>query len=418
MKIAILTNMMDFNPGYSLTGIVYDQTIMLHRYGHDVHLFTNVQFNPSGLDFSHVTVHNKIPFAHLKDYNTKNDLTGEHDETVQETTKMLVNELADFDIVFTHDFIFVGWFLPYGLACILAAKQLRCKWMHWIHSVPSVMRDWWNIKEWGEGHKLVFPNRTDQIRVAEQYRGEVSDVRVIPHIKDLRTWADFGEESKRLIDMMPAVMSSHIMQVLPAGSDRLSAKGVEQVISIFGHIKKFGFKVCLLIANQWATGRQRKECIEPYETLAKNMGLEPGVDFAFTSDLHKDWANGLNKRMLRELFMCSNLFVFPTREESFGLVVPEASLTSGCLMVLNKSLEQQVEISGFNSLYFDFGSYTRNHVIKDYDRYFRDVAAIILGRMKQNESVQTKTWFKNSNNYDFLYEKYYNPIMMELKCIS
>jgi glycosyltransferase involved in cell wall biosynthesis len=418
MKIAILTNMMDFNPGYSLTGIIKDQTKMLVKYGHDVHLFVNEQFNKKELDsFKHVTVHQKMPFSHLVDYTSKNDLSEYHKQTIEKTTQMLIENLGDFDFVYTHDFVFTGWFLPYGMGCQQASKKLpQIRWLHWIHSVPSTLYDWWCIRDYGPAHRLIFPNTADRIRVAEQFRGIADDVRVIPHIKDIRTWFNFSEDTCKLIDLVPSVLSSRLMQVLPAGTDRLFAKGVEPVIKIFSFLKRTGNPVCLLIANQWATGRNRKECIEPYVALAKKYGLEPGVDFVFTSDLTEAWANGLPQHMIRELFLCANIFVFPTREESFGLVVPEACL-SGVLPVLNGSLDCQRVISGNNALYFDFGSFHRSFEInlKNPDIYWSDLAKIILGRLAQDESLRMKTYFKNMNNMDYLYKNYYAPIMAEAK---
>lgn len=413
-KVAILTNMMDFNPGYSLTGIIKDQTLMLKKHGVDVHLYVNEQFNQMDLiDFEHITVHQKIPFAHLTDYTSKTEISEDHKKTIIDMKNLLIKDLSDFDVIFTHDFVFTGWFLPYGLGCIEASKILqKPRWMHWIHSVPSVMRDWWFIRNYGAKHKLVFPNAADQLRVAEQYRGGIENVIIIPHIKDIRTFQDFHRDTNRLIDSMPSILSSTVMQVFPAGSDRLCAKGIEQVIKIFGFIKGMGNNVCLLIANQWATGRQRKECLGPYEDLAKRVGLVPYVDIAFTSDLHSDWANGLPKHMVRELFQCSNLFVFPTREESFGLVVPEAALC-GVLPVLNKSLESQTSISLGTALYFDFGSFTRPFQPANEDVYYNDIAKIILGRMLQSETLKTKTMFKNLNNMDYLYNKYYAPFIAE-----
>lgn len=415
MKIAILTNFMEFQPGYSLTGIVKDQVDMLMKNGHDVHLFVNSDYNGESFD-DKVTLHKKVPFTHLTDYKSEKEISQEHHEIVEQTRVMLVQELKDFDFAFTHDFVFTGWFMIYGRGCRFATPELpNLNWLHWIHSVPSVMSDWWAIQAYGPNHKLVFPNETDRLRVAEQYRGAIADVRTIPHIKDLRTFFDFSDDTCRFIDKYPAVMQANIIQILPASVDRLSAKRVKEVTTIFSEIKKHGNSVCLVIACQWATGRQQKEDVNFYRKHAVKVGLIDQKEIIFTSDFETPkYDVGVPKHMIRELFMCSNLFIFPTKEESFGLVVPEASLAGGVYMVLNKSLQMQTEISGNACLYFDFGSHSQNFTPPG-PGYWKDIAKIVMGRMAQNESIMTKTFMRKRYNMDNLYQNYYEPIMAELK---
>ena len=154
-KIAILTNFQDFNPGYSLTGIVSDQMSMLANHGHDVYLYICTSYNRESItklqeQHPEVEVRPVIPFSHLIDYTNKAAITKEgedekhnHKILIEKTKNILIEELKDFDYVYTHDWVFVGWFLPYGLAMVEASKHLpNIKFFHWVHSIPSVHRNW------------------------------------------------------------------------------------------------------------------------------------------------------------------------------------------------------------------------------------------------------------------------------------
>jgi len=431
-KIAILTNFMDFNPGYSLTGIVKDQVKMLLRKGHKVDLFVNEQYNlDSGLPVTDFEIKmlngnledyklvRRIPFQHLTDYQSVSQVTPEDKDMIQKMKDVLLKELGDADFVFTHDFVFTGWFLIYGLGCRLASPKLPNVrgWYHWVHSLPTSLKDWWDIRTYGDNHKIIFPNYTDRIQVAEQYRGVASDVRVIPHIKDPRTWFDFSYDTCRFIDKYPTVLTAEIVQLLPASVDRLESKRVREVCKIFAEMKKQGRSVCLIIADQWATGRQQKEDVDRYRIEAIKGGLIDQREIIFTSDFESPKFDvGIPQRMIRELFLLSNLFIFPTREESFGLVVPEAAL-SGCFLVLNRSLQMQREVSGNNVLYFDFGSCHQTHEVKN-DKYWEDIAWIVAGRMKEDETLKVKTFCRQTYNMDNLYDKFYMPVMSEAKYVK
>lgn len=421
MKIAILTNHMEMLPGFSLTAIIEDQIRMLHEYGHDVHFYVNSGWNDSTWPLPEdivgmCTLHKKVPFAHLIDYKSQNDLTPEHRDIVEECKTMLIKEMADVDVIFTHDFVYQGWFMIYGMAVRLASPHLPdARWLHWIHSIPTSHYDWWDITKYGPNHKLVFPNNTDRILVAEQFRGEMKHIRIIRHIKDLRSWEDFGDPAKDFIKKYPALMQADVVQIYPASVDRLEAKRVHEVVHIFSEIKKRGYSVCLVIANQWATTKTHKENIDGYKRTAAMRGLVPEEDFIFTSNFESPkYEVGIPKKFLRELMKCSNLFIFPTREETFGLVLPEAGL-GGVLCVMNKSLMMQFEVGGGpeNGLYFEFGSHHSTHHVEDPAKYYRDIAFIILGTMRENHALQAKTFHRQTYNWNNIYEKDYMPVMAE-----
>ena len=424
MNIAILTNFQDFNPGYSLTGIVLDQARMLIRKGDTVHLFVSERFNKESIEFvkqfpeflsEKLHIHTVVPFGHLIDYSTMINWTEDHKTLSARVASVLSKSFleAKIEVAFTHDWIFTGWNLPYaGGIRYLSLLQPEIGWLHWVHSVPSVMRDWWTLDSYGPSHYIVFPNKTEAKRVAEQFRVDQSRVLPIPHIKDIRSWYEVCPEVWEFVDNHPNFLQADLIQVYPASSDRLSAKGVDRLIGIFScWKKKTSSSVCLVIANQWATGRNRKEGIDKYYDIAAKSGMVPMEELIFTSDEKKSFEKGISSRMLRELQLFSNVFIFPTREESFGLVGPEAAL-AGVVPVLNNSLFMMREVFQNSGLYYDFSSFHNQFEPgQGWENYLEAVALQVYSQISTNPAILAKTYCRQRYNMDFLYQRYYLPHM-------
>lgn len=431
MNIAILTNFQEFNPGYSLTGIVIDQARMLVRNGETVHLYVCEKFNSTSevlieqlpeFKKKSLFLHKVIPFSHLVDYETMFTWSVDHQKLSVRTAEVLEKEFSinKIEVAFTHDWIFTGWNLPFaGAIRFVSFLKSKIGWLHWVHSVPSANRDWWNLSVYGPNHRIVFPNSIERNRVAEQFRTTQEKVLVIPHIKDPRIWFDFCQDSWDFIDRHPGMMTANMVQVYPASSDRLSAKGIERVIDIFAAWKNdLGLNVCLVIANQWATGRQRKEDIGAFYEYSTNKGLVKDKEFIFTSEENSRFSTGIHSRMLRELQLLSNVFIFPTREESFGLVGPESAF-SGTLPILNNSLSMMKEVFSNTGLYYDFGSFHQVfEPLQGWETYCKAVAMQAYHQFINDQTIMAKTACRMNYNMENLYKKHYRPAIEYIKAMA
>jgi hypothetical protein len=430
LKVAILTPaFMEFRSGYSLTGIVTDQARMLIRHGHEVDIYVSEQFSdPAYVPPLGVNIVPKIPFLRQVDYAREADFGSawpeeenftEEDKIAhrtgpENTARMLKEAMPQYDRVFTHDWLLTGWKLPYymGLRSVSGSPALKdVRWLHWIHSTPTHGYDWWDLSDLGRNHKVIFPNRSYRQLAAEAYKTTQENVAVIPHIKDLRVLHNFSVEAQAFIDKYPGVMQSDVVQIYPASVDRLEHKRVRETILIFKEIKKLGFSVCLVIANQWATTLARKEDVEEYKKLALNNGLT-FQEVIFTSEFKPEWEIGVPQNVLVDLFRCTNLFVFLTISETFGLVLPEAILSGGVLPVINGDLDVLNEITGMRGLRFSFGNFHSKVTHANGEaNYLRAVASVIMDRMQAEETIAARTYIRLTLNMDELYRKYYLPIM-------
>lgn len=415
MKIAILSNFRQWNDAYSLTHVVRAQALTLAKHGHDVTVFT-IEGCPA---YSH-----EFPWLFWTDaclpdftpipYESLKDLSEDHKEYASRLSHSLIEKLPGFDVVLTHDWIATGPNLPLAESLRLSVDKLKgIPFLHWIHSTPNYgPYDWWNINRYGLNHKIIYPNKTDAAFVAHTFRGTPADIRVIPHVVDLRVNFDFSPDTCQIIDELPELLSAEFVQVYPVASDRMKDKGVHELILTFKALKQKGRSVCLLIADSWTGVRSRGD-ISRYQRMIEKNGLS-NSEIVFSSTLMAGkFPDYLPRRVLRELSQCSSIFVYPTRGESFGLPLPETSLAAATLPVFNRNLPMHFEVGSGNGLYANFGSAEQQWKPAKEKEYYLMLANLIVVRSEQDDSFQMRNFVRRSFNMDRVYEAFYEPILTE-----
>lgn len=414
-SVLILTPaFVEWNPGYSLTSIVEDQAHMLERHGHTVRVAVSDAFLDKGGDLPYSILPMIPSLEGAVDYHAYENIlkNKSHINVSDDFSRALVEHVREDEIIFSHDIIYTGWNLPYFHGLKNSGIKNRC--YHWIHSIPTQQFDWWNLSSLGDNHRLVIPNRSHKQMTAEVFNTHFERVNYIPHIRDIRKFLAFSPEAWRFIDAFPKALSADIVQIYPASSDRLSAKGILDLIYLFREFKALGYSVCLVIVNQWATGRQSKEDLQEFLDTAADNRLIPQKEFVFTSLWEPPtWDTGLPQFLLRDLMSLGNVFIFPTKAESFGLVLPEALLASGALPVVNSHLEVMSEITQGRGMRFGFGSWTNGLAKPHSASWYESVASSIAQRIRDEEAVAARSIIRQTYNMDSIYKDYYLPLLRQ-----
>lgn len=432
MRIAILTNFRNWGPAYSLTHVVRAQALMLAKYGHTVHVFT---MDGSEHDESVTTLPWKfwhrpeIPDYERVNYESLSQLSPDHVAYTTLLSEWLVGVIdsGSYDLIITHDWIFTGPNLPLaeGLRLALSSKSFATKpFLHTIHSVPNFGPcDWWDIRRYitlpGQTHNhiLVYHNRTDADQVAHLFYATPEQLRVIPPVVDIRIKMRFApniQDVCAILDEMPGLLQADYVQVYPVAADRLKDKGIDALINTFTFLKQRG-SVCLLIVDT-CTGSLKREDVYRYQRRMERAGFG-SHEFRFSSSLlDGKYANGMPEDVLSLLSMCGNLFVYPTKGETFGLPLQEQALFGGVLPVLNRSLSMHGEVGNNQGLYAHFGSCDVPMPVNERDEktHYTRLANMISARAGQDDCWQKKNFARRSFNMDRVYRSFYEPVFAEM----
>ena len=418
-KVGILTTFYNFNPEYSLCTVVSQQLEMLIKYGYTPVLFTLPSFNDDKMVPQGTEIRKVVPQLILEPYGEDNFDNLEEDSL--EAQEAFEDNMEDMDVILTHDIIFINSFLPYNKAIRDASetKLSHVKWLHWMHSGPSARKMDGTVRELRytlpKNSRLVYMNHTDSIRAAEMYGIWNKDVRVISNPMDIRSLHNFHEITNSLIDKYD-LMSADIIDVYPLSTTRMDKGGkqLSHVIRVMAELKKRGKSIRLVVCNAHANGEREKLAIQEMYGLALSLGMERR-ELIFTS-LHDIPNNegGVPHEVVRDLFILSNLFIFPSVSENCPLVLLEA-MASKNLLVLNKNFPALKDFGGPRSLYFNFGSLLETpHYPSGINEYLSDVAKIIISELNNEKVLYAQDIVRKRFNLDYIFNQQLGPSIMEI----
>ena len=356
-KVAIATTFNSYDNAYSLINVVEDQIRMLRFAGYSPVVLVQEGFKPESV-FKDVEIRT-LPAVRV--YNeVKVDDTFEADiETLYQAMK---KALEDVNVIITHDWIYQPDALKHQIAARKIAKEEETKrWLHWIHSattpmILSTLRGGGNkfmdtVKEDWPHSFICYPNAYSIPRVSASYDIDPSRIKVVHHPTDIPSFFGFNEIETNFWRAKKLWLADAIA-VAPARLDR--GKQIEWVIKLMAGLKMEGQQVRVIVVDFHSTGGDKVNYREELKQTAIDWGLNP-LELSFTSEFDKAWETRVPRKTVDNLFSISNVFVLPSKSETYSLVAQEAGLR-GNLLVLNKDFPPFRDIYGPAALYHPFSS--------------------------------------------------------------
>jgi hypothetical protein len=391
-KVALLTTFFETTSGYSLIAVAETQINMLLDHGYNPVVLVQENFSepegPSVWRKAIVDLRPVVPFLHLE--------SGVHDDfeaRVDAVYEGLVEGLEDVEVCITHDIILQDWYKEHNIAMRRYAKtRPDLLWLHWIHSCPSPA----GPQEYPHDCRytpppgyIVYPNDSDKNRVCQTYGLEGMEWRVKANrsghsIDPLALWPYHGL-TKDLVEQSD-LLSGEITCVYPARLDR--GKQPEKIVRLMAGVQRANYEPRLLVVDWQSSGERFQRYMDELLALSATLGL--GGKINFTSRLDDRCNQGVPRQVVMELMDLSNVYVHPSRVETYSLVVHEAALR-GCLLVLNHDFPPMRELFGRNAIYMDFGSDRANRQYLDEQEFWDGEALRLISELRENRAAWVKT---------------------------
>lgn len=239
------------------------------------------------------------------------------------------------------------------------------------------------------------------------------DVKVVYNSIDPRIFWNLHPLTNSLIDKYD-ILSADYIDIYPLSTTRMvDGKQIKVVIEIMAALKKLGKKVCFIAVNAHANDRREKQVIAEVISFASERGLGAN-EMIFTSleDAPK-YELGVPREVVSQLFMLSNLFIFPSVSENCSLVLLEAALCKNLLILNDNGFLPFREFAKENALYFDFGSLVSEVKYNNRERFMEDVAKIINSEMGCNKALKASAEIRRNFNYEKNFVEMIEPLIME-----
>lgn len=416
-QVALLTDFYYLGHHYSLNVIAEMQLGMLMRAG----------YAPIGIvEETCEPVRNwaKVEIRRLPKMRRSNDVEfyDGWEGVCQEQYEALNEVLDGVDVVITHDLIYqcASMWLNYA-ARQYASEHPEVVWLNWVHSAtpPPV----WTtndarlapLQRHMPRSKTVYPNSYDIPRVARAYRCEPADVAIVPHATDIGYFLGLHEMTQKLARERDLYSADFIM-TYPVRLDR--GKQVEHVLHTAAALKRLGKSVRVVVADFSSTGGDKVEYRKWLKALAYGTFNLTELEVTFTSEFDESLNLSCPRAMIRDLMLLSNVFVLPSRTETYSLITQEAALC-GDFLVLNFDYPPFRSIFGDHGIFYKFSSNidmmtgqdgTTNTDYQDIDGYFHEIASRLIYEMNSNDVLAQKTRVRKERNADHVFKSFIEPL--------
>jgi hypothetical protein len=440
-RIAILTSLTDLAPAYSLVGIILDQARMFQRAGYPYDLLCLKNFNQEHRDRlaktePQLSVRYELSQTRLVDYKTNEqphqdrgeDLGFESQAKVYlegdsaRDAKGYLDILEPYDVIISHDLMFLSWFLPQNAAirkCI--EKWPEKNWLHWIHSAPTPEPNGTcypsTLRFSAAPHSTyVLLNETQKLDCALMLKTTRGQIATVYNPKDVRDVYDFSREARAMIAAYD-LLNHDILQVYPFSTPRWDTKGVKHLMTIFAEWKKTGVRAKLVLINANANSPKDLPKVEAMEKYAEGLGLKLDQDVVLSSrfaDAAKipEWRYCVPARVVRELGYISNLFVFPSPSECCSLIQAESAIAGNKFTVLNQDFPPMREFAPNSVMHYRFTINDPDNEDVKKRGYYECVAREIWAEMQSETAVMLGTRARTQTyNRDYIFKNQLEPLL-------
>jgi glycosyltransferase involved in cell wall biosynthesis len=421
--IYILTNFSTYLKSYSPIIVVQDQLKMFKRNGYEPTLIASDGWDPPEDTIFAQTKTERIVPAHV--YNDPKEFSDVDLEEIETLYEQINDMLPDNTTVITHDLVFLPDYVKHNVACRrIAAARPSITWIHWIHSATSPNSLINERAMYGEKYKelltekfpnsvVAFPNAYSIPRVARNFSYEEDEIFEVPHPSD--PCDGLHPLVCRLFDEK-ALGDVDVLMVYPLRLDR--GKNAEWDVRILAELPKVGLSGHLVFCDFQSTGDDKVVYREDLKKLASELGCLEQV--TFLSEFDEQVQLEADHKVVLDLFTLSNVFIMPSKSETYSLVTQEAML-KGNLCIINHDFAPFRQIYGENGIYRQFDG--ANIGFDGYDGEINTNfssgpqglanhhAQNIHYYLKADKVLRAKTWVRKERNLDAVFRSYLEPLL-------
>jgi glycosyltransferase involved in cell wall biosynthesis len=428
-SVAIFTNFSDYLASFSPLMIVEGQIKMFTEFGYKVRAIVSDGFIPPADSPFHMSEMVYIPNITNRSEDSRDDPG--FDSDIDAVKEYLIDYLKDIDVCITHDMLFLPDYTKYNIAARAAADELpKLRWLHWIHSCTSIGTLQKERSILGNKYAeyagrtfpnscLVYPNSYDAPRIAKNLGFQENQVKVVPHPYDPTEFNKFESITKRLIDEK-GLYEADVIMVYPLRMDR--GKQPHVLVEVAAEIKRLGFSVRTIFVDFHSTGGDKVSYREEIKETATKLGLG-GNDVTFTSEFDPTLEYEAPHGLVSDLLELSNVFLLPSRSETYSLVAQEA-MAKGNLVILNQDFPPLLSVYQDYALYYKFSSNyditagradatgeTNTQYHPSSRSYYADMARRIIFEIEDNRVLAGQRYIRQTRNPKVVFREHLEPLL-------